>query len=108
MLCILGLKCLLCPCGWTFFLKIVFFGLKKEKSIILTLFFSYHLLSKGPPSSSSGSVFAAVPGVPRLPPGKKPPGPPPGPPPPQVLALYGIPTRRSYGADAGMTYFFFF
>ncbi|CAF92167.1 unnamed protein product, partial [Tetraodon nigroviridis] len=54
---------------------------------------------KGPLSSSSGSVFAAVPGVPRLPPGKKPPGPPPGPPPPQVLALYGIPTRRIYGAD---------
>uniref|UniRef100_H3CFM7 WW domain binding protein 11 n=1 Tax=Tetraodon nigroviridis TaxID=99883 RepID=H3CFM7_TETNG len=56
---------------------------------------------KGPLSSSSGSVFAAVPGVPRLPPGKKPPGPPPGPPPPQVLALYGIPTRRIYGADTG-------
>uniref|UniRef100_A0A096LY70 WW domain binding protein 11 n=1 Tax=Poecilia formosa TaxID=48698 RepID=A0A096LY70_POEFO len=32
--------------------------------------------------------------LPRLPPGKKPPGPPPGPPPPQVLALYGIPSRQ--------------
>lgn len=60
-------------------------------------------LSKGPLSLSSGSVLAAVPGVPRLPPGKKPPGPPPGPPPPQVLALYGIPTRRSYVADAGIS-----
>lgn len=65
-------------------------------------------LSKGPLSSSSGSVFAAVPGVPRLPPGKKPPGPPPGPPPAQVLALYGIPTRRSFFADTGMISFFFF
>ncbi|GAA6215529.1 WW domain-binding protein 11 [Lates japonicus] len=54
---------------------------------------------KGPPSSASGPVLATVPGVPRLPPGKKPPGPPPGPPPPQVLALYGIPARRGYGAD---------
>ncbi|XP_036422937.1 WW domain-binding protein 11 [Colossoma macropomum] len=32
---------------------------------------------------------AAVAGVPRLPPGRKPPGPPPGPPPPQILQLYG-------------------
>ncbi|KAM4530898.1 WW domain-binding protein 11 [Odontesthes bonariensis] len=55
---------------------------------------------KGPLSSSSGPVLATVPGVPRLPPGKKPPGPPPGPPPPQVLALYGIPARRTYGSDA--------
>lgn len=31
---------------------------------------------------------AAVAGVPRLPPGRKPPGPPPGPPPPQILQLY--------------------
>lgn len=54
---------------------------------------------KGPLSSSSGPVLATVPGVPRLPPGKKPPGPPPGPPPPQVLALYGIPVRRGYGSD---------
>ncbi|XP_070779441.1 WW domain-binding protein 11 isoform X1 [Enoplosus armatus] len=54
---------------------------------------------KGPLSSSSGPVLATVPGVPRLPPGKKPPGPPPGPPPPQVLALYGIPARRGYGTD---------
>lgn len=42
-----------------------------------------------------------VPGVPRLPPGKKPPGPPPGPPPPQVLALYGIPARRAFASDTG-------
>lgn len=55
---------------------------------------------KGPLSASSGPVLATVPGVPRLPPGKKPPGPPPGPPPPQVLALYGIPSRRPYGTDA--------
>ncbi|XP_026181842.1 WW domain-binding protein 11 [Mastacembelus armatus] len=48
---------------------------------------------------SSGPGLASVPGVPRLPPGKKPPGPPPGPPPPQVLALYGMPTRRAYGTD---------
>lgn len=40
--------------------------------------------SKGTALSS-----AAVAGVPRLPPGRKPPGPPPGPPPPQVLQLYG-------------------
>ncbi|KAF4080866.1 hypothetical protein AMELA_G00176260 [Ameiurus melas] len=31
---------------------------------------------------------AAIAGVPRLPPGRKPPGPPPGPPPPQILHLY--------------------
>ncbi|XP_056144048.1 WW domain-binding protein 11 [Lampris incognitus] len=54
---------------------------------------------KGSLSSSSGLVSAAVAGVPRLPPGKKPPGPPPGPPPPQVLALYGIPARHAYGTD---------
>ncbi|XP_069381152.1 WW domain-binding protein 11 [Paralichthys olivaceus] len=54
---------------------------------------------KGPLLSSTGPVLATVPGVPRLPPGKKPPGPPPGPPPPQVLALYGIPSRRPYGTD---------
>nr|XP_046272070.1 WW domain-binding protein 11-like [Scatophagus argus] len=54
---------------------------------------------KGILPSSTGPVLATVPGVPRLPPGKKPPGPPPGPPPPQVLALYGIPARRSYGTD---------
>ncbi|KAM8723758.1 WW domain-binding protein 11 [Acanthopagrus schlegelii] len=59
--------------------------------------------SKGPLSASSGPVLATVPGVPRLPPGKKPPGPPPGPPPPQVLALYGIPSRRAYGTDAEPT-----
>uniref|UniRef100_A0A3P8VHF3 WW domain binding protein 11 n=1 Tax=Cynoglossus semilaevis TaxID=244447 RepID=A0A3P8VHF3_CYNSE len=46
-------------------------------------------------------LLIALPGVPRLPPGKKPPGPPPGPPPPQVLALYGIPTRRPFGTDLG-------
>ncbi|XP_062873129.1 WW domain-binding protein 11 [Trichomycterus rosablanca] len=33
---------------------------------------------------------AAVSGVPRLPPGRKPPGPPPGPPPPQILLLYKL------------------
>ncbi|XP_024861802.1 WW domain-binding protein 11 [Kryptolebias marmoratus] len=54
---------------------------------------------KGPLSSSSGPGLGAIPGIPRLPAGKKPPGPPPGPPPPQVLALYGIPTRRTYGTD---------
>ncbi|KAK1878000.1 WW domain-binding protein 11 [Dissostichus eleginoides] len=48
---------------------------------------------------SAGPILSTVPGVPRLPPGKKPPGPPPGPPPPQVLALYGIPSRRTYGTD---------
>ncbi|XP_034054856.1 LOW QUALITY PROTEIN: WW domain-binding protein 11 [Gymnodraco acuticeps] len=48
---------------------------------------------------SAGPILSTVPGVPRLPPGKKPPGPPPGPPPPQVLALYGIPSRRAYGTD---------
>lgn len=62
-----------------------------------------HLVSlrKSPLSSSTGPVMASVPGVPRLPPGKKPPGPPPGPPPPQVLALYGIPSRRPYSTNAG-------
>ncbi|XP_043956481.1 WW domain-binding protein 11 [Gambusia affinis] len=48
---------------------------------------------------TTGPGLASVPSVPRLPPGKKPPGPPPGPPPPQVLALYGIPSRQIYGAD---------
>lgn len=92
-----------CSVFWVCNVFCVHADTKKKNSIILTLFCSYHLLRKGP-LSSSGSVFAAVPGVPRLPPGKKPPGPPPGPPPPQVLALYGIPTRRSYGADTGITY----
>ncbi|XP_029014392.1 WW domain-binding protein 11 [Betta splendens] len=55
---------------------------------------------KGTLSTSSGPMLASLPAVPRLPPGKKPPGPPPGPPPPQVLALYGIPSRRGYGTDA--------
>ncbi|KAA0706393.1 WW domain-binding protein 11 [Triplophysa tibetana] len=50
------------------------------------------VLGKGTAVSS-----AALAGVPRLPPGRKPPGPPPGPPPPQILQLYGN-TRRS---DAG-------
>ncbi|XP_047214414.1 WW domain-binding protein 11-like [Girardinichthys multiradiatus] len=54
--------------------------------------------SFGKPSSGTG--LPTVPSVPRLPPGKKPPGPPPGPPPPQVLALYGIPSRRTYGTDS--------
>uniref|UniRef100_A0A3P9B8X8 WW domain binding protein 11 n=1 Tax=Maylandia zebra TaxID=106582 RepID=A0A3P9B8X8_9CICH len=53
---------------------------------------------KGP--SSSGPALATVPGVPRLPPGKKPPGPPPGPPPPQVLALYGPARRRDSGSES--------
>ncbi|KAI5608684.1 WW domain-binding protein 11, partial [Silurus asotus] len=43
---------------------------------------------------------AAVPGVPRLPPGRKPPGPPPGPPPPQILLLYK-PAVFVYLSDAG-------
>ncbi|XP_055051163.1 WW domain-binding protein 11 isoform X2 [Misgurnus anguillicaudatus] len=50
-------------------------------------------LGKGTAVSS-----AALAGVPRLPPGRKPPGPPPGPPPPQILQLYGN-TRRA--ADTG-------
>nr|XP_020480626.1 LOW QUALITY PROTEIN: WW domain-binding protein 11 [Monopterus albus] len=58
------------------------------------------VFGKGPLSSSSGPVVVTVPGVPRLPPGKKPPGPPPGPPPPQVLALYGMPSRRAFSTDA--------
>uniref|UniRef100_A0A8C2E781 WW domain binding protein 11 n=1 Tax=Cyprinus carpio TaxID=7962 RepID=A0A8C2E781_CYPCA len=50
---------------------------------------------------------AALAGVPRLPPGRKPPGPPPGPPPPQVLQLYantrrtGTLTLQLYMMDAG-------
>lgn len=55
---------------------------------------------KGPLLSMPGPVLATLPSVPRLPPGKKPPGPPPGPPPPQVLAMYGIPSRRGYGINA--------
>ncbi|XP_037545427.1 WW domain-binding protein 11 [Nematolebias whitei] len=58
------------------------------------------LFGKGALSSSSGVGFGKVLCMPRLPPGKKPPGPPPGPPPPQVLALYGIPSRQSYGSEA--------
>uniref|UniRef100_A0A672L735 Wbp11/ELF5/Saf1 N-terminal domain-containing protein n=1 Tax=Sinocyclocheilus grahami TaxID=75366 RepID=A0A672L735_SINGR len=42
---------------------------------------------------------AALAGVPRLPPGRKPPGPPPGPPPPQVLQLYAN-TRRTEGGGS--------
>ncbi|XP_072298533.1 WW domain-binding protein 11-like [Eucyclogobius newberryi] len=57
----------------------------------------------GKPSLSSGPLLPSLPSVPRLPPGRKPPGPPPGPPPPQVLALYGIPTRRTYGTDGDLT-----
>ncbi|XP_075888647.1 WW domain-binding protein 11 [Nelusetta ayraudi] len=53
-------------------------------------------------SLSTGPAVAMVPGVPRLPPGKKPPGPPPGPPPPQVLALYGIPARRAFASDTDL------
>ncbi|XP_061568173.1 WW domain-binding protein 11 [Cololabis saira] len=55
---------------------------------------------KGALTASSRPAVITVPGVPRLPPGRKPPGPPPGPPPPQVLALYGIPARRTFGSDA--------
>ncbi|XP_028842872.1 WW domain-binding protein 11 [Denticeps clupeoides] len=47
--------------------------------------------------TSAAPTSAALAGVPRLPPGKKPPGPPPGPPPPQVLQLYsrrGMQYRR--------------
>ncbi|MCJ8749372.1 hypothetical protein PDJAM_G00175680 [Pangasius djambal] len=42
---------------------------------------------------------AAVAGVPRLPPGRKPPGPPPGPPPPQILQLYKPDTGGEADAD---------
>ncbi|XP_043091837.1 WW domain-binding protein 11 [Puntigrus tetrazona] len=42
---------------------------------------------------------AALAGVPRLPPGRKPPGPPPGPPPAQVLQLYAN-TRRTEGGGS--------
>ncbi|XP_062310200.1 WW domain-binding protein 11 [Osmerus eperlanus] len=58
--------------------------------------------SKGPFSSSSAPMSAAVAGVPRLPPGRKPPGPPPGPPPPQVLALYGSRRPQHYATDTDM------
>lgn len=44
---------------------------------------------KGTATTPSAPISAAVAGVPRLPPGRKPPGPPPGPPPPQVLQQYG-------------------
>lgn len=57
----------------------------------------------GKTSLSSGPMMAPVPGIPRLPPGKKPPGPPPGPPPPQVLALYGIPARLAYGPESNLS-----
>ncbi|ROL44814.1 WW domain-binding protein 11 [Anabarilius grahami] len=45
---------------------------------------------------------AALAGVPRLPPGRKPPGPPPGPPPPQILQLYAN-TRRTEGSGGSDT-----
>ncbi|CAM4610948.1 hypothetical protein PO909_000009 [Leuciscus waleckii] len=45
---------------------------------------------------------AALAGVPRLPPGRKPPGPPPGPPPPQILQLYAS-TRRTEGSGGSDT-----
>lgn len=54
-------------------------------------------LGKGTAVSS-----AALAGVPRLPPGRKPPGPPPGPPPPQILQLYGN-TRRADGGGGSDT-----
>ncbi|XP_061703051.1 WW domain-binding protein 11 [Syngnathoides biaculeatus] len=53
----------------------------------------------GKPPVLPGPILPTLPPVPRLPPGKKPPGPPPGPPPPQVLAMYGIPSRRPFGTD---------
>ncbi|XP_027898451.1 WW domain-binding protein 11 [Xiphophorus couchianus] len=58
------------------------------------------ILKKTSAFGKPATGLASVPSLPRLPPGKKPPGPPPGPPPPQVLALYGIPSRQIYGADA--------
>ncbi|KAM6957074.1 WW domain-binding protein 11 [Aplochiton taeniatus] len=60
------------------------------------------ILKKGSTFSkaSSGHMSAAVAGVPRLPPGRKPPGPPPGPPPPQVLALYGSRRAQHYSSDS--------
>ncbi|XP_073691410.1 WW domain-binding protein 11 [Garra rufa] len=48
---------------------------------------------------SSSLSAAALAGVPRLPPGRKPPGPPPGPPPPQILQLYAN-TRRTEGSGS--------
>ncbi|XP_051569747.1 WW domain-binding protein 11 isoform X2 [Myxocyprinus asiaticus] len=57
-------------------------------------------LGKGSAVSS-----AALAGVPRLPPGRKPPGPPPGPPPPQILLLYGN-TRRAEGGGGSDTEMF--
>ncbi|XP_052406478.1 WW domain-binding protein 11-like [Carassius gibelio] len=52
-------------------------------------------------SLGKGSTLsaAALAGVPRLPPGRKPPGPPPGPPPPQVVQLYAN-TRRTEGGGS--------
>eukprot|EP00063_Salmo_salar_P084330 XP_014059165.1 PREDICTED: WW domain-binding protein 11-like [Salmo salar] len=59
------------------------------------------ILKKGTSFSKAigASMSAAVAGVPRLPPGRKPPGPPPGPPPSQVLALYAS-RRAQFAADA--------
>lgn len=52
---------------------------------------------------SSALSAAALAGVPRLPPGRKPPGPPPGPPPPQVLQLYAnIRRTEGGGSDSEM------
>ncbi|XP_062387983.1 WW domain-binding protein 11 [Sardina pilchardus] len=59
---------------------------------------------KGTATTTPAPTSAAVAGVPRLPPGRKPPGPPPGPPPPQVLLQYGRRAqqhRRPGDADAG-------
>ncbi|XP_026998286.2 WW domain-binding protein 11 isoform X2 [Tachysurus fulvidraco] len=47
----------------------------------------------------TAALSAAVAGVPRLPPGRKPPGPPPGPPPPQILQLYKPDTGGEADAD---------
>ncbi|XP_050962640.1 WW domain-binding protein 11 [Labeo rohita] len=48
---------------------------------------------------SSALSAAALAGVPRLPPGRKPPGPPPGPPPPQILQLYANARRAEAGGS---------
>ncbi|KAL6034620.1 hypothetical protein STEG23_033808 [Scotinomys teguina] len=47
----------------------------------------------GPPTRAVSILPLLGPGVPHLPPGRKPPGPPPGPPPPQVLQMYGRKVR---------------
>ncbi|KAG9338790.1 hypothetical protein JZ751_025227 [Albula glossodonta] len=56
--------------------------------------------SKGQYMTASAPTAAALAGVPRLPPGRKPPGPPPGPPPLQVLQLYPSRRAQSYRREA--------